>query len=271
MKNVIIGVLIGVIAAFAVSYSMGKGDGASGAAAKSHLYRVIESGTLRVGVIPDNPGWSVLGSDNKWNGYDVDIANKLAGVLGVKVEFVPLSGPQRLPMVQSDKVDIIISSFTATSERAKSITFSHPYAASGILGLCKKSSVFKSWDELEGKRLSVPRGTTADIFVTKRFPKAEIVRFDAIADAFMALKTDKVDVLMEDDPAVFDLAKQNPDMEPMPVEPMSPTYLCMGLQHGDHIWIDYVNRFIDDNLFAGDFADMYKKHFGRDISKLINY
>lgn len=273
MKNTVIGAIVGAVAAALVILGMGgmKSADKSDAAVKSHLYRVIESGTMRVGIIPDNPGWSVLGSDSKWNGYDVDIANKLAEVLGVKVEFIPVSGPQRLPMVQSDKVDVIISSFTATSERAKSINFTRPYAASGILGLCKKDNVVKSWPDLDGKKLSVPRGTTADIFVTKNFPNADIVRFDAIADAFMALKTGKVDVLMEDDPAVYDLANSNPDMTPMPVDPAHPTYLCMAVQHGDQIWLEFVNRFIEDNLFAGEFANLYEKHFGRKISKLVNY
>ena len=54
----------------------------------STLDTVLSSGKLRVAIIPDNPGWSVLGSDNEYTGYDADIARSLADALGVKLEFV---------------------------------------------------------------------------------------------------------------------------------------------------------------------------------------
>ncbi len=271
MKNAVLAILCVAVAALLVMAFRGNTGSDAGAGPKSHLYRVIESGKIRVAIIPDNPGWSVLGKDGNYTGYDVDVANKLAEALGVKVEWVSCSGPQRLPLAQTDKVDAVITCFTATSERAKSVAFSFPYGAGGILGLCKQGNVFADWDELANKRISVPRGTMADLFVTGRFPNAEIVRFDSIADAFMALKTDKVDVLMEEDPAVYDLAKSNPDMEPMPVAPARSSYVAMAVQHGDPIWLGYLNQFIQDKLFSGELNEMYNVHFGRDLPKLVTY
>ena len=52
-------------------------------AADSHLHRILESGKIRVAMIPENPGWSVMDADGNWVGYDVEIAKMLAEALGV--------------------------------------------------------------------------------------------------------------------------------------------------------------------------------------------
>ena len=182
------------------------------------LDKVLANKKLRVAIIPDNPGWSTLGTDNNYTGVDADVARLLADSLGVEVEFENTDGAGRVSMIESDKADVVIACLTATNERAKQVAFSDPYAASGILGLCKADNVFTSWDDLKDKKIAVPRGSTNDIFATAAYPNAEIVRFDAIADAFTALQTGKVDVLLEEDTTVNDLAVKNADMAVMPVE-----------------------------------------------------
>lgn len=243
----------------------------SNAAEESVLDQVLSSKKLRVAILPDNPGWSTLGTDNKYTGVDADIANLLGKSLGVEVVFENTDGASRVAMIQSGKADVVIACLTATNERAKQITFSDPYAASGILGLCKADKVLTSWDELKDKKIAVPRGSTNDVFATQAYPNAEIVRFDAIADAFTALKTGKVDVLLEEDTTVNDLAKRNKDLAVMPVEQQRSSYIAMALKRGDSIWLEYLNNFIRNALYSGEINEIYKTHFGKDMPSLLTY
>ena len=128
--------------------------GATSAVAEgeSHLQRVLDSGVLRVAMIPENPGWSVMDAEGNWVGYDVEVAKLLAQELGVELELIPTEGGNRVTMVQTDKCDVVISSFTPTLDRAKVITFSNPYGAAGTLPLCRKDNVFTSWEELSDKK-----------------------------------------------------------------------------------------------------------------------
>lgn len=238
---------------------------------QSRLQRVLDAGKVRVATIPDNPGWSVLGSDGNWKGYDIDIAMAFGEALGVEVEFVPTDGAGRIPMINSDKCDIVISGIVPTDERARSVAFTEPYSASGILGLCRTGEVIESWEDLSDKKISLARGTTMDVFATETYPDAEIVRFESIADAFMALKTGKVDVLLEATAAVNNLAKENEDMEPMPVAPARAAFACMAVAQGDQDWLNYVNNFIRNNMYSGTFQEYYKEHFGTEIPELYNY
>lgn len=260
--------LTGIVMATALALTACSSPGVSTVAEESTLDKVLANKKLRVAIIPDNPGWSTLGTDNTYIGVDADIARLLADSLGVELEFENTDGAGRISMIESDKADVVIACLTATNERAKQVAFSHPYAASGILGLCKTDNVFTSWDDLKDKKIAVPRGSTNDIFATAAYPDAEIVRFDAIADAFTALQTGKVDVLLEEDTTVNDLANKNPDMAVMPVEQQKSSYIAMASKRGDDVWLEYLNNFIRNALYSGEINEIYKAYFNKDMPSL---
>lgn len=161
--------MIAVMAAAAMMVTACGSSGGTQTAETSTLNKVLESGKLRVAILPDNPGWSTLGTDNDYHGIDADIARLLAESLGVELEFQNTDGAGRVPMIQSDKADVVIACLTATNERAKSVAFTDPYASGGIIGLCKSDHVLQSWDDLEGKKISVARGSINDTFATDNF------------------------------------------------------------------------------------------------------
>jgi polar amino acid transport system substrate-binding protein len=99
--------------------------GVSSASAKS-LDDMISAGVIRIGINPNFPPMSSRGSDGNWQGFDIDIGNKMAEGLGVKVEWVPTETPQRVPFLVADKIDISLGALTRTAERAKLITYTVP-------------------------------------------------------------------------------------------------------------------------------------------------
>lgn len=212
-----------------------------------------------------------MDAEGNWVGYDVEVAKLLAQELGVELELIPTEGGNRVTMVQTDKCDVVISSFTPTLDRAKVITFSNPYGAAGTLPLCRKDNVFTSWEELSDKKIACARGSTNDILATNEFPDAEVLRYDSIADAFIAVKTGKADVLFEDDSQVYSLVAENDDVMAMEVPLRNPAYACFGVEQGDTIWLDYVNRFIDNYMYSGKFTQLWRDNFGREMAELLSY
>ena len=57
-------------------------------------------------------------------GYDIDVAGEIAKSMGVKLELVPVVGNYRIPFLQTDRVDVVISSLGKNKARAKIIDFS---------------------------------------------------------------------------------------------------------------------------------------------------
>jgi len=237
----------------------------------SHLQQVIKRGTLNVGVLPDYPPYSSQQANGDLVGYEPDIAKKLADALGVKLKMVNTDGTSRKPVLDSNRVDVDIDAFTATDERAKAVDFTIPYVASGALPLFRKDSPIKDIADLKGKKVSVARGSTNDTLMTKQFPGTTVVRFDTIADAIQAVKSGKVDAVMEGFATVSKAVADDPSLAALDIEPISPALISMGIKQGDQIWLNYLNNFIRNLNSSGQNAVIYKKWFNADLPTVIAY
>ena len=81
------------------------------------LADITARGTLRVAVPQDFPPFGSVGTDMAPMGYDIDVANLIAEKLGVKTELVPVTSANRVPYLQTNKVDLVISSLGKNAER----------------------------------------------------------------------------------------------------------------------------------------------------------
>ncbi|MGH3098587.1 MAG: transporter substrate-binding domain-containing protein [Streptosporangiales bacterium] len=244
-------------------------SGGTASSGQSTLQTVLDRGTLRVAVLPDFPPSSSQKANGKFEGFEPDIARELAKALGVKLKLVSSNGDNRLPLMKSQRVDVNISSYTATNERAKSVSFTIPYVAHGASLLFPKSSPIKSYSDLAGKKVSVARGSTNDTIMTNDFPKTEVVRFDTIADAIAAVKADKVDAAVEAYVTVQKAAKKNPELAAIDAPPLKPQLVSMGILPGDPVWLNYLNNFIRNLIASGEDQKLYQKWFPNELPKVV--
>jgi polar amino acid transport system substrate-binding protein len=101
----------------------------AGQAMADQLQDIQKRGVLRVAVPQDFPPFGSVGTDLKPQGYDIDMAEYLAKEMKVKMELVPVTSANRVPYLQTNKVDLVISSLGKNAEREKVIDFSRAYAA----------------------------------------------------------------------------------------------------------------------------------------------
>ena len=125
---------------------------------------------LKVAVPQDFPPFGSVGADMKPLGYDIDTAALIAKQLGVKLELVPVTSANRVPYLQTRKVDLVISSLGKNPEREKAIDFSDAYAPffNGVFGPADLKVA--SAADLAGKTIGVTRGAVEDIELTKIAP-----------------------------------------------------------------------------------------------------
>lgn len=244
------------------------GDG-GGAAVQSQLDKVIKSGTVRVAVLPDYPPWSVQTADGGFEGYDIDIAQKLSEALGVELELVSTDGTSRLPLLKSDRVDVNISEWTATDERAKEVGFTIPYVAHGAGVVYNAADPLASYADLAGKTVSVARGSTNDSIMTKYFPDTKIERFETIADAAAALKAGKVDALVEGYSTVTQIAEDDPNYAIIDAPALFPSLVSMGVLQEDQVWINYLNNFIRNLNASGTNQELFQKWGHADLPDIV--
>mgnify|MGYP001355010493 FL=1 len=96
--------------------------------AMAELPDILESGKIRIAVPENFPPFGSLGEEGEYVGYDVEIAQMIADDLGVELELVPVTSKQRIPFLETDRVDLVVSVMGANPERAKSIWFPSAFA-----------------------------------------------------------------------------------------------------------------------------------------------
>ncbi|WP_162616365.1 transporter substrate-binding domain-containing protein [Xylanimonas allomyrinae] len=227
------------------------GKGTEGGAAGSHLTSVLSSHKLRVGVQSEAAPWGVQQSDGSYEGFDIDIANALGESLESEVVFIPVTNESRIPLLQSDKADVIIASFTATDERAQQVAFTVPYAAGGTLIAVPADSPVASYDDLAGKSVSASRGSQGEAALMAHLPDAQVAPFNTFADSVQALKSGKVDALIENNVVVPQLVAQDPRFRILEGPVLEPSLISMGVQQGDQVWLNYLDTFIRNYNISG--------------------
>src|SRR5882724_11383429 len=155
-----------------------------GSAQADTLDEIKKAGRIRVAIDTAIPPFGMTDDKMQPTGSDVDLAKLLAKDLGVQLEIIPTTGPSRIPMLQTNKADIVVSTLSITPDRAKVIDFSVPYADHPSVVAALKSLPIKQMSDLDGKKVAVVRGTTQDADLTKQAKGAQLVRYED--DATMA-------------------------------------------------------------------------------------
>jgi polar amino acid transport system substrate-binding protein len=134
---------------------------ATQASADATLDRIKARGTVTVGVILSGAPFGYIDPTSQTQkGYNLDIAKALSDDLGVKLETVTVTPPNRVQFLQQGKVDILIANMQYTEDRAKVLDWvATPYDRSGGAAVGRKDSGLKDWADLKGKPVCVSQGS----------------------------------------------------------------------------------------------------------------
>lgn len=184
-----------------------------GAQAQDALSGILKAKTVRIGIPTDYPPYGFVGIDLQPMGLDVDVANLIGAKLGTKVELVPVVSANRIPYLQTQKIDLIVSTLGKNEERTKIIDFSHAYAPfyQGVFAL--KATSIKSFDDLAGKSVAVTRGAMEDEMLAKVAPAtAMIQRFEDQSATTAAFAAGQTQVIATSVSNIGALSRKSPNL-----------------------------------------------------------
>ena len=243
-----LGASLGVFAPFALAQSVAD---------------IKKKGEITIGLLVDFPPYGIMNAQNQPDGYDADVARLLAKDWGVKLKLVPVTGPNRIPFLLTNKVDLLIASLAVTPERAKQVQFSKPYAAATIVLLAGKKANVKGPADLKGLRVGVARASTQDIALTAIAPPGtEIRRFDDDASGMQALMSGQVDALGCSTTVAAQIEKRAPANTYEEKFVLRQQVMGMALRPGQTSLEKAVNDFIDKNKANGELDKLYQKWLG---------
>ncbi|QFR34781.1 transporter substrate-binding domain-containing protein [Ancylobacter sp. TS-1] len=184
-------------------------------AAADALATIEANKVIRIAVPQDFPPFGSVGADMAPKGYDVDVAKLIAEKLGVKLELVPVTSANRIPYLQTSKVDLVISSLGKNAEREKVIDFSIAYAPffNGVFG--PADVAVKDAAGLAGKTVGVTRGAVEDLELTKIAPAdTTIKRYEDNNGTISAFLSGQVDVIATGNVVAAAILARNPPKKP---------------------------------------------------------
>ncbi len=235
---------------------------ATSAAMAGRIEDIKARGYVRIGVSLGGEPVGFRNAGNEPVGYDVDVAKALAAKLGVPVRFSDVSSDARISMLMSKQLDLVVANVSITPQRARMVDFSIPYNMAGLRVIAQKSAHVKTLADLNGKRVVVGRGTTADAFLRKSAPQAVPVYTDNFApDGVLLLQQKRVDAGIEDSSLLDYLASKNDQLETLPTM-YGNTPIGIAMTKGDPAMLKFVNGFVADYITSGAYAANYRKWWG---------
>lgn len=235
---------------------------AQGSAVAGRIEEIKARGYIRIGVSLGGEPVGFRNAKNEPVGYDVDVATQLAARLGVPVRFSDVSSDARISMLMSKQLDVVVANVSITPQRARVVDFSAPYNQAGLRVIAQKSAAIKTLKDLNGKRVVVGRGTTADAFLKQSAPQAIPVYTDTFApDGVLMLQQKRADAGIEDSSLLDYLASRNAQLEILPGL-YANTPIGIAIAKGDPALLQFINGFVADYIKSGAYEANYKKWWG---------
>ena len=210
--------LIAVLAAAFGSAKPVSPTGASSAKAKAALPPLPAAVKSRnrwiIGVKCDVPPFGYIDVQGKNQGFDVEIGRWFARYAfgrAQRVTFVCAPTAAREPLITSGRVDLVISTFTYTADRATRIDFSEPYYNAGERLLVKNNGPVQKLADIKGRNIATTSGSVYDRWMKNCFPTTNVITADTFTNAKLAFDQGRADAVMFDDAVLLPVAAADPN------------------------------------------------------------
>jgi polar amino acid transport system substrate-binding protein len=203
---------------------------------------------LVIGMELNYPPFEMTDASGTPCGVGVDMARALCAYLHrpIDIQNMPFDG--LIPALKTGRIDLIISSMTATDERRKSIDFSDPYLNTGLSILLKTGSLIQGIADVDkpGVIVVVKTGTTSATYAQTHFKQATVLAFEQDSACALEVVQKRADAFIYDQMSVYQYAKKHPDMTRALLDPFQKESWAIGISKGNVELEKQVNAFLAD-------------------------
>ena len=226
----------------------------------STMAKIAQRGRLIAGVDQNS---YLMGFRNSFTGeiegFDVDVARQIAkAVFGdeKKVQFKVVTAAERIPMLQSGAVDVVVRTMTITCDRLKDVDFSQVYYQAGQRVLVRRNSGITGVEGLADKRVCVASGSTSLGNVVNRAKTT--VSVPNWTDCLVMLQQGQADAISTDDTILAGLAAQDPYTEVVGSRFTDESY-GVGVPKGQEDLVRFVNGVLERMRADGTWGGIYRR------------
>lgn len=252
----------------AAAAAMALGIASAGAKAQT-LEEVQSRGSINIGMLVDFPPFGFLDEQGNPAGYDAEVARLLAEDLGVELNIVQVTGPNRIPYLLSNQVDVLVASLGITPERAEQVDFSDPYAGIEIFVYGDADLEVNDAEDLANQSIAVARASTQDTAITEIAPdSANIQRFDDDASAVQAILSGQVPLMGASNVVVAQLNERSPGSYDVKFS-LSKQSQAIATRPDQDEMMAYINDFLARKKENGELNELHQEWVGGPLPEFV--
>jgi len=221
-----------------------------------------EEKPLLVGMELNYPPFEMIDATGLPTGISPEMAEALGRYLHrpVRIENIPFDG--LIPALKTDKIDLIISSMTATAERGQSISFSDPYLRTGLCLLVNKHANIHSIEQADqpGCTVAVKQGTTGQLYAQNHLHRARVIVLPKEDACVLEVVQGKAQAFIYDQMSIFSHWERHRDTTTAVLKPFQEEDWAIGLRKGNNALKDQVNAFLKKYRAEGGFSRLGDKY-----------
>ena len=242
--------------------------------ASGTLAKIKETGEIRLGHRDVSVPFSYLDDQQKPVGYAMDLCARIVDAVkaelklpALAVKMQPIQLSNQIPLIQNGTIDIVCGPSTNTLERQKVVAFSNTIFVSSIRAVVRKDSPVRSFEDMNGKPVSMTAASTSIGLLTareqeKKFQTNKVLSPDHGA-AFLALTTGRTEAFVMDDILLAGLVANNSNPgnwriidDALRVEPYG-----LIVRKDDPAFKALVDKTLGALIKSGEFQNLYNKWF----------
>ena len=205
-------------------------------------------------------------ASGKLVGFEIDLTQAVADAAGIKVQFNNTPWEGIFASLENGDNDLLTSAVTITDKRKENMDFSEPYFEAEQLILVTRGQSISRVEDLQGKKIAVTTGTTADAVAQKLFGanSPNTKRFESLPLVLKEVESGGVDAAIGDNGVVANYVKNNSDKGFTTVRgaDFDKEYYGMAVRKGDSALLAKLNAGIAKVKQDGTYDKLYEKYFG---------
>lgn len=237
------------------------------AAADNTLDRVRASKVLRIAVLPGElPYFNKDLASGTWSGFSIEMANDIAKLLDVKLEYIESTYGNSVLDLQANKIDLGFA-LNPTPQRALVVDFTntvfpHPFGA-----MLKKGMEAKTWADINKPEVKIAVDVgSANEAVARRFaPNATIKSLKSRDEVMLEMSSGRVDCVVNALVLGLTAIAKNPNLGTYKIlqSPSVAVASAMAVRREpDKRWRDFLSVWVDYNRGIGQMREWFVKGLG---------
>ena len=196
---------------------------------------------------------------NRLTGFEYDLADALAGKLGVKAEMVQNQWEGLVPGLQRGNFDIIMNGLEITPEHQQQIAMSRPYYAyAQQIMVRKETEGVQQLEDLKGKAVGVLAATVAQRLVEK-MGGVDVRVYPGNVESFRDLSNRRIDAVLLDLPIALYYSRTEQALKSAG-QPFAPGFYGIGVRKEDQSLLEAINRAISELIVDGGLERIYTRY-----------